>query len=318
MANGAAPAPEARIGELAMKRDAGFKAAWWLVWCVFGVLAFLDLTSAQATPPAADGLRAQYVSMQPRLAASAFRRPLVLESQQLSGALKGDVSAVIDHPFRAVQSAVGESGNWCDIMILHLNVKQCSVTSSAQGDVITTAIGRKSAATAEGAHRLAMRYRVTARSADYLRVELAADSGPMGTSDYQVVLEALPLDGGRTFLHFSYGYTYGASASLAMRTYFNTVGSDKVGFTVVDRRADGEPVYVGDVRGALERNTMRYFLAIEAYLNASSAPADRRVERRAALWYAATERYAPQLHELERAEYMAQKLAEVERVASGR
>jgi hypothetical protein len=303
-----------------MERDAGFKAVWWLVWCAFGVLAFLDLTSAQATPPGhgAEELRARYAAMQPELAHNAFHRPLVLESQQPPGALKGDVHAVIDHPFAAVQAAVGDSGNWCDIMILHLNVKQCSVAAAKQGDVITTAIGRKSAASAEGAYRLAMRYRVTARSADYVRVELGADSGPMGTSDYRVVLEALPLDGGRTFLHFSYGYAYGVTASMAMRTYFSTAGSDKVGFTIVERRTDGQPVYVGDVRGALERNTMRYYLAIEAYLNASSSPPDRQHERRIDLWFAATERYAQQLHELDRAEYVAQKLADVQRMAYGR
>ena len=53
---------------------------------------------------------------------------------------------------------------------------------------------------------------------------------------------------------------------MAMQTYLATIGSQKVGFTVVDKQADGKPVYQGGVLGLLERNTMRYYLAIDAYL----------------------------------------------------
>jgi len=43
----------------------------------------------------------------------------------------------------------------------------------------------------------------------------------------------------------------------AMQAYLATIGSAKVGFTILDRR-DGKPVYQGGVLGLLERNTMRY------------------------------------------------------------
>jgi hypothetical protein len=303
-----------------MERDKGLKAVWWIVWCVLGAFLFLDLTAVQANPPGADAkaLRAHYVAMKSQLADNAFQRPLVLDSKQATGALKGDVHAVVDHPFPAVQTAVGASATWCEILILHLNVKQCAAANDAQGDVIAAAIGRKNAVSSVGAYQVAFRYRVTARSADYLRVELSAASGPMGTSDYRIVLEALPVDGRRTFLHLSYAYAYGATAAIAMRAYFNTIGSDKVGFTVVNREPNGQPVYVGDIRGALERNTMRYFLAIDAYLDANSVPAERRFERRLDLWFAATELYPQQLREIERTEYLAQKRGEMQSVAAGR
>jgi len=42
------------------------------------------------------------------------------------------------------------------------------------------------------------------------------------------------------------------------------VGSDKVGFSIVGQGADGQPTLVGGVRGMLERNTMRYYLAVDA------------------------------------------------------
>ena len=44
---------------------------------------------------------------------------------QTSGDLKGDVYAVVDHPFAMVQQALQSADHWCDILILHLNVKRC-------------------------------------------------------------------------------------------------------------------------------------------------------------------------------------------------
>ena len=46
-----------------------------------------------------------------------------------------------------------------------------------------------------------------------------------------------------------------------MATYLHSVGRDKVGFTIVDRKPDGSPRYVKGIRGAVERNVMRYYFA---------------------------------------------------------
>ena len=54
-----------------------------------------------------------------------------------------------------------------------------------------------------------------------------------------------------------------------------TLGRDKVGFSVVGRAADGRPVHVEGLRGAVERNTLRYYLAVESYLGALALPAGR-------------------------------------------
>jgi hypothetical protein len=65
------------------------------------------------------------------------------------------------------------------------------------------------------------------------------------------------------------------------------------------------------MRGVIERNTMRYYLAIDAYLDSLSAPPAQQVERRLKTWFAATERYPRQLHEIEEAEYLAMKRKEI-------
>jgi len=103
------------------------------------------------------------------------------------------------------------------------------------------------------------------------------------------------------------------TARIAMQSYLATIGRNKVGFSVTGRTADSQPVYMGGMRGVVERNTMRYYLAIETYLGALSVPASQQVEKRLNAWHAGVERYPVQLHELERDEYLAMKRKEIRR-----
>ncbi|HZF81360.1 MAG TPA: hypothetical protein VEZ89_16405, partial [Rubrivivax sp.] len=59
------------------------------------------------------------------------------------------------------------------------------------------------------------------------------------------------------------------------------------------------------------RNTMRYYLAIEAFLDSLSVPEGQRAEKRLRDWLAATERHPQQLREMDQAEYMAMKRREI-------
>ena len=77
-------------------------------------------------------------------------------------------------------------------------------------------------------------------------------------------------------------------------------------------------MYVGGVRGVVERNTMRYYLALEAYLDTLDAPAAGRVEKRLRAFHAGLERYPRQAHELELAEYLEIKRRDASRVLQAR
>ena len=260
-------------------------------------------------------LRARHASLREQLATNQFQRPLVLVSSENAGDLKGEVYAVVDQPFALVGPALQGMDHWCDLLILHLNVKNCTTTSKP-ADVLTLFVGRKFDQPLDDAYQVNFNYRLVTSSADYLQVQLNADTGPMSTRNYRLALEAVPLDDKRTFIHMSYSYGYGMAARLAMQTYLATIGRDKIGFSIVGKDADGKPVFVDGVRGVVERNTMRYFLAIEAYLGAYAAPASDQVDKRLRDWFAATERYAPQLHEMERADYLDMKRHEVQRQQS--
>jgi hypothetical protein len=70
---------------------------------------------------------------------------------------------------------------------------------------------------------------------------------------------------------------------------------------------------VTGVRGLLERNTVRYYLAVDAYLDALRLPREQQLERRLVDWFAATEQHPQQLRELDWETYVQMKRLEVKR-----
>jgi hypothetical protein len=276
------------------------------------VLGFTALPWAHGQDAAA-ALKARYAESQERLANNPFGRPLFLESKQTADDLKGDIYSVVEHPFATVQQALRGGDHWCDILILHLNVKGCKATANGGATQLALAVGRKFDQPAEEAYQLLFNYRLSASTPEYLQVQLNADEGPLGTRNYRIRLEAVPIDERRSFIHMSYSYGYGFAARMAMQAYLGTIGSNKVGFSSEGRTAEGKPAYIGGVLGLVERNTMRYYLAIDSYLGAYNLPPGEQVEKRINTWYDATERYATQLHEMDKTEYLEMKRNEIRR-----
>ena len=286
---------------------------------IFGLVVLMlgqvwSVPASCATPeggrPAA--LRESYAELKQRLANSPFHRPLMLHSQDADGHLEGDIYAVIDHPMRVVRNALVRASQWCEVLILHLNIQYCR-GGSRSGRTLTLRIGRKYLQPLSDTQRLEFAYRVTADTPKYLEVLLTSESGPFVTGDYRISLAGIPLDTRRTFLHFSYSYAYGSFARFAMQVYLATYGRNKVGFSVLGRDPDGVPRYTKGLRGIVERNAMRYYLAIDAYLGALSAPPAQRPEKSMRAWFASTEHYALQLHELDEAQYLATKRTQYRR-----
>lgn len=274
--------------------------------------------AADADAIAAASLRAKYDGLQNRLDHSRFHQPLYLDSSENADGVSGDIYARIAYPYATVRTVLKNPGNWCDILILHINTKYCRAASGREGVVLDVSIGTKHDQALEDAYRVDFGYRVAAQTPNYLQVGLNAERGPFATRDYRILLEAVPLDAGDTFVHFSYAFSYGLAGRLALQVYLATIGRDKVGFGVAGTGLDGTPVYIGGIRGLVERNTMRYYLAIEAFLGAVSAAPQQRLERRLRDWFAASERYPRQLHELEQDEYLDMKRKEYLRQQSAR
>ena len=262
------------------------------VCAVRSVLAWLVLASVglglAAPASAQDGaaLRARQVELRAALADNAFGRPLVLESVQQGDRLSGEIHAVIAQPFALAAAALQSHQAWCDLLMLHLNVKHCLALGQGADRRLQMAIGRKHDQPVEEAFALGLGYRILASQSDYLALRLEAADGPLGTRDFLIALELAPAPTSGSFLRLSYSYRYGLAARLALQGYLATLGRDKVGFSIVGRAADGRPIHIDGLRGAVERNTLRYYLAIEAYLGALALPAAQRPERRLQAWIA--------------------------------
>jgi hypothetical protein len=274
--------------------------------CVGAALADARATDVNS----ASSLGAKYAELRTQLSNNQFHKPLYLNSSESSDSVAGDVYAVIDHPFAQVAAALSGATDWCEIVFLQVNTKYCRASTGDQGSVLDARIGRKYDQPVDQAYRVAFAHRVAARTPDYLQVELRAEQGPLGTRNYRIMLEAVPVEKDRTFLRFSYSYGFGTMGRLAMQIYLGTTGKDKVGFTVTGTQPDGRPQHVGGMRGVIERNSMRYYLAIEAFLGSLSAPPQAQLEKRLRDWYAASERYPRQLHEIEQTEYLEMKRKE--------
>ena len=292
---------------------AGALAALAIGLAVLPARAAVASAEAATRNPAAD-LRERYAQIRERLDTSPYGRALLLDSREMARQLQGDAYAVVSHPYAKVEAALVPVGNWCDVLMLPFNTKHCESTSVGGGR-LSLFVGRKNDTPVEKTYRLDFQYELAARARDYMQLVLKCENGPLGTRDYRIVLEATPIDEHRTFLHLSYTYGYGTLSKLAMQTYLSTLGASKVGFTA-ERAADGQPQLVGGMRGVMERNTMRYALAIEAYLASLDGPRDARLGKRLNEWFSATERYPRQLHEdVDRAQYLAMKRREFARMA---
>ena len=289
-----------------------FSMARLRAWLVGGVFAVLALPPLQAVADAG-ALRARHAELGEQLRNNSYQRAMFIDSAATDNALQGDVYAVLDHPFSKVSQALKDPAQWCDILILPFNTKYCHAQEGPGQHRLLVRIGRKSDQPVEQAYRLDFAHLTVAASSDYLESRLMAREGPIGTRDYRIVVSAIPLDANRSFLHLRYAYGFGMAGRLAMQAYLATAGADKIGFTVTGRDASGKPEYIRGVRGAVERNAMRYYLAIDAHLESLDAPREQQVEKRIQSWFSATERHARQLHEMDRSTYAAMKRAEYER-----
>lgn len=233
-------------------------------------------------------------------------------SQEDDGQAEGQVWGLVDLSFPTLVARLQTPSAWCEILILHLNVKYCRITGPTESPVLEVAVGRKFDQPLSHVQwvRFASRWSASAQG---LLLELKAPHGPMGTHDYRIVLEAAPWSTRNSLTHLRYACGYGLWARWALQAYLATWGADKVGFSVVTPRSGqaGEPVR--GIRGLVERNAMRYLLALQAWADSQRLPPTQQTEARLAAWFDATARFGVQLYEMPREDYLQMKRQELKR-----
>jgi hypothetical protein len=257
-----------------------------------------------------DTLLNAYHRSSARLERNSFGIPLYVESSEQDDRVHVDVYGIFYHSFSSIASSLKEPSNWCEIVFLHPNVKACSYNELAGTWLLNFYLGRKTYQPPEDTVPLITRFR-NVEHQGYLDIMLSADEGPYGTRAHKMRFEAMPLEGGgRTFVHVSYAYSDSAALRLATKIYFATLGRGKVGFTVTGTNSKGESVYIGGPRGALERSAVRYYFAIQAFMNTLRSPEESRFNMRAGEWHDLTTRFPKQLFDLDRKDYLAIKTRE--------
>ena len=234
-----------------------------------------------------------------------------VDSGERDGRYVGEIRARIEHPFELVSRALAASREWCAFAILHPNVKGCICERGAEGERVVIFAGPKRGSTLEDAYPIRYTFAAPTVTPQRVEIRLNASLGPLKTRDYEFAILAEPAGERTTRLVVRYAYRPSLESKLATTGYLATVGAGKHGFTVVGKDGEGRPVYVGGIRGIVERNAMRQLLAIQAYLDTrAAAQRDRaRFER----FHDLTERHAEQLRELDRNEYLQLKAVEFER-----
>jgi hypothetical protein len=264
---------------------------------------------------AVEPLQTVYARLAPELRSNPFGRPLVMRSTEQQGTIQGEVYAVVNFPLEQLTAALTSPVHWCEVLILHLNTQHCDAYQSSEGPLLRLSIGKNTLQALPDTTRMDFAFVAHETATNPLEVTLAADAGPMGTSNYRIVLQAIAVDSKATFVHLRYSYDFGITSRLALGVHLSTVGSGKVGFTK-EKAANSQPIYIQGQRAMVERNTMRYFLAINSYLESAHGAEEFRSDARLKSWFAATEAYPWQLREITWANYLAMKHTQIARQSS--
>ncbi len=249
----------------------------------------------------------KYRTLEETLTKNNLGIPVYLDSDVQKNFSSADIYGVIDHPFYMIEKELSSPADWCDIILPHLNIRACTSKNAADTWYLTIYNVTRYYQPFEKADQLKYSYRLASKLPGYIDILFSADSGPFHSRDHRLRLEAAPVGENRTFIHLSYSYSYGTFAFMAMKSYFGLFGGKRVGFSTSGIDANGGPVYVSGLKGVVERNVMRYYLAVLAYMDTLKYSPDHRFEKRISYWYDLTSRYRRQLFEVEKKEYLELK-----------
>ena len=234
---------------------------------------------------------------------------LNVSSSELDDVLSAEVNSILPTPFEEVVAALTQASNWCEVMPLHFNIKACTHESQDDAELLTIYSGRKIYESPDDSYQMTYQFEVIRRDDSQFSLRLHADDGPMSTSDYLIELNALAVPEG-TLLHIHSSYRPSWLSTMLTGTYLSTVGRNKVGFSQVEQ--DGESHPVQGIRGIIERNVMRYQLAINSFFSSQSQPENTRQEAMLLSWFKQNDSYPRQLHEMDKSEYLEIKHRERE------
>lgn len=274
-------------------------------WCLTALL-ICGVASAQNVPSYAE-LAANQAKLVEWMAANESGAKLYAESEPSDDVQKTQLALVVEGvDLESASTILAGPDAWCELMILHLNVKACVYGGSGDDQWIELYMGKKSYQRPDQAEDMRLNFSSGVNDDGVSWVELSADKGPYGTSEYYVGLYAIKAENG-SYVQIASSQKVGRTAMSAMNMYFKTVARNKVGFSTVGTERNGEPKYSTGSQAALERNVARYLIAVNLYLPTHNVTGMQGLQMRAAPWFDETEKYPRQLHEVDRDDYLENK-----------
>lgn len=235
--------------------------------------------------------------------------PLRIQSHEQDRRLRVNVFGIVSHPYSRVVAILSKPAVMCDFLILNMNVKTCTYRQAGQRAEMMIYVSGKRYSPLFLALEISPYFELQKKNNKYMRVLMASRKSEWGLKEYSVVVEATPY-GESTLVRFTSQYHASRVNMAATAVYLKTFARSKVGFTVVSQNQRGEPQFVGGMRGVIERNAVRSYLALQAYLETASVPAEQRFETRLRRWFNLTDAYPRQLREMQWQSYLSNKRRE--------
>ena len=112
---------------------------------VISMSAVTDLAaqSPSSSESKATILQEKYTALSQELTKNQYRRPLFLESTETNNKISSTAYAVLDSSFSTVSATLKQPGQWCEILILHLNTKYCFANADTSPAALKVNIGKK-------------------------------------------------------------------------------------------------------------------------------------------------------------------------------
>jgi hypothetical protein len=273
---------------------------------LFGLLVVPGALNAESLSPEAS-LREAY--LQARDKGGFDNYPFTIRSSEQGRRLSADVLMLLNIDFSRFRKQLQTARNWCEFLLLTLNIKSCVNRQIEGRQYLVLYAGRKEYQPPEITYQLKYHFRVEHNRERFFEARLFAEKGPMLTHNYDIRVSATPGSEG-TLLRLGMSYDTSVFSRAATFTYLQTLGRNKIGFTIVSHDEHGEPIYIDGVKAIIERNVMRYFLALSVYLKATRQAGRVAFRTMLGQWFDATERYHAQLYEYGRDTYIKAKLHE--------
>jgi hypothetical protein len=228
--------------------------------------------------------------------------PLFVESSENSNTVYVDIYSTVNYPFSFIKDQLLIPANWCEIVLPHPDVRACTYKKTHDTSLINIYSVNKFSKPLGDAYQMKFVYHIDNLQPSYFDITLTANEGPYYTEHHQFRFEMAPLNKDTTLIHLRYSFGYSSLGYFLMKLF-----GGKIGFSVIDTDSNDNPVYVGGPRGAAERNAVRFYLAILAYMDTFEIPVEQRFEKRINQWYDLAAPYRKQLLEMEKDKYMTYK-----------